>query len=91
MDAKELAEDKEVRYSSRKWELVNRTVKIYTGVHLLNAAILIIAMYLKWLPPELIKTIWIASLTIWSAGVLAVVGWYMKMNVNQKSIKNGGK
>ena len=90
MDAGSLAEDKELRYSSRKWELVNRTVKIYTGVHLLNAVILVAAMYLKWLPPELVKVIWVASLTIWSAGMLAVVGWYMKMNVNQKAIMNGG-
>ena len=86
MDAKELAEDKEMRYSSRKWELVNKTIWVYTGVHLLNAIILIVVMYLKWLPDGMVKDIWIASLTIWSAGMLAVIGWYMKKNVDQKAI-----
>ena len=91
MDKKELAEDKEVRYSSRKWELVKKTVWLYTGIHLLNAAILIGVMYLEWLPDVMVKDIWLASLTIWSAGVLAVVGWYMKKNVDQKALMNGGK
>ena len=91
MSPEELTKDKELRYSSRKWALVNKTIWIYTGVHLLNAVVLLAAMYLKWLPAGIVKDIWISSLTIWSAGTLAVIGWYMKMNVNQKGLPNGGR
>lgn len=78
------------RYASRKWILVNKGVRLYTLVHLLNMAMIQLAMARTWLPEELVKDLWISSLTIWSAGMLAIIGWYMKKNVDEKGVLNGG-
>lgn len=82
--------EEERRYSSRKWKLVNDTVRIYTLIHLLNAATLMLTLDRGWLSESFVKDLWTTSLTIWSAGVLAIVGWYMKKNVDEKKEKDGG-
>ena len=78
MSPEETERERELRYSSRKWNLVNGTVDRYTLIHVLNAALIVLCMSRGWLSAEMIKDLWIASLTIWSVGTLSVVGWYMK-------------
>jgi hypothetical protein len=80
----------ELRYTSRKWKLVNDTVRLYTLVHIMNAASLLLMLDRKWLGDSFVKDLWTTSLTVWSAGVLMIVGWYMKKNVDQKNITDGG-
>lgn len=82
--------EEDLRYSSRKWRLVNSTVRLYTLVHLLNAATLILSLDREWLGESFVKDLWTTSLMIWSAGVLAIVGWYFKVNVDQKAVVGGG-
>lgn len=77
------------RYSSRKWQLCRETVRLYTLIHLLNAVTLLLTLERKWLGDSFVKDLWTTSLMIWSAGVLAIVGWYMKKNVDQKAIEKG--
>jgi len=77
------------KYASRKWILVNKGVRLYTLIHLLNMATIQLTMHREWLPGGMVKDLWVSSLTIWSAGMLAIIGWYMKKNVDEKVLKNG--
>lgn len=90
MPTTKLADDVEVRFSSRKWKLVNDGVRLYTLVHLLNASTLMLCLDREWLGESFVKDLWTTSLTIWSAGVLAIIGWYMKKNVDEKKATDGG-
>ncbi len=74
------------RYTSRKWILVNRIIRLYTYVHLLNMALLMSARYNKFLDGELLKSLWFTSLSTWSLGVVTAAGWYVKQNIDQKKI-----
>jgi hypothetical protein len=81
------------RDSSRKWRLVVGGILLYTFVHLINAAAVLVALWKQWLADGGAVSLWTHSLTTWSAGVIFFAGLYKAANVAQKwgEHRNGGK
>lgn len=73
--------EEDLRYSSRKWILTKWSMFLYTGVHLLNAAMILVAAHLKLLPLAAVKPLWTSSLSTWSLGVGAIILIYMGGNI----------
>jgi len=80
----------DARYSSRKWILTKWGLIMYTGVHIGNVWTILLAAYLGLLPEAALEPLWAGSVTVWSAGVAALLAIYMTGNVAAK-FANGGK
>ena len=78
----------EDRYLSRKWILVKWGLLLYTAVHILNGLMILFARWLKLLGESSVEPLWSSSLTIWSAGVGAIILIYMGGNVADTMAEN---
>ena len=76
--------------ASRKWALTKAVLVLYTGMHILNLGLAFLARWLGGLDNSALQTQWTSSLTIWSAGVVFIIGLYFGANVAQDKFRNGG-
>jgi hypothetical protein len=76
-----LMANEDPRYASRKWILTKWGLLMYTGVHIGNVWTMLLAAYMKLLPKSSLETLWAGSVTVWSAGVAALLAIYMAGNV----------
>jgi hypothetical protein len=79
------------RYSSRKWKLAVWGLTMYTVVHIGNVWTIILAGYMKLLPKAALEPLWTGSVTVWSAGVAALLAIYMTGNVAATFVRGGDK
>jgi len=73
--------EEDLRFSSRKWILTKNSIILYTGVHLMNAAMILFASWKNLVPKESVETLWVSSLSTWSMGIGAITLIYMGGNV----------
>ena len=78
------------RHLSRKWILTKWGLVMYTAVHIGNVWTILLASYLKLLPKAALEPLWAGSVTVWSAGVAALLAIYMTGNVAAKFAPPGG-
>lgn len=79
------------RYTSRKWRLTIAGIILYTAIHLVNAGAVLVCLNNEWLNAASATTIWTSSLTIWSGGMIWIMGQYLIVNATQniKDRRNG--
>ena len=79
------------RYASRKWILTKWGLIMYTAVHIGNVWTMLLAVYAKLLPGSSLETLWAGSVTVWSAGVAALLAIYMAGNVGASMARGKGE
>lgn len=75
--------------ASRKWALTKGALILYTLMHILNLGVALLTRWVGWLDNAALQSQWTTSLTIWSGGVIFILGLYFGANVVQKKIENG--
>ena len=81
--------EKDPRLSSRKWTLAKGSMILYTAMHILNLWVALAAAHNEWIDSAALKDLWSSSLTIWSGGIVLILGLYFGVNAVQKKIENG--